>query len=290
VSLVPLLGPGQDLMAQKEPNPLLKNEARRPSASWVPPDIDALVPAVDSQRPCSLPDVLEGAERGIQELLHNLDRFTATEVVDHQNVSSSGKLGKVQERKFNYLVDIAPGANGHVIFNELREPSADDQFPDRTATTGTPSLMLVFHPVYAEDFQMQCDGLGSWQGKPAWQIRFEQRADRGNHMSRVVIGGRSYSIQLRGRAWILADSYHLVHLETDLVNTIPQIRLRIEHMSVDYGPVAFTARKAELWLPLSAELYMDFNGHRFYRRHSFEDFILFSVEVNQRFTAQTYEH
>ena len=72
-------------------------------------------------------------------------------------------------------------------------------------------------------------------------------------------------------------------METDLADTIPAIQLRLEHMNVEYRPVAFPARRTELWLPASAELYLDFAGRRFYRRHSFTDFTLFSVDVQQKF-------
>jgi hypothetical protein len=54
-------------------------------------------------------------------------------------------------------------------------------------------------------------------------------------------------------------------------------------MSVEYRPVAFPSHRVELWLPSGAELYMDFAGHRFYRRHSFTDFQVFFVNVQQEF-------
>jgi hypothetical protein len=220
----------------------------------------------------------------VQELVRNLDRFTATEFVEHQSVSGAGKLGKAQNRKFDYVVSIGPGHGGYLSVQEYRSRAPNpEQFPDQVATEGTPSLVLVFHPLYARDFEMKCEGLSSWQGQPAWQVRFEQRRDRQNHLSNVVVGGRMYSIRLRGRAWILDGSYQVARLETDLADTIPKINMRLEHMTVEYRPVAFAARQTELWLPSSAELYLDFFGRRFYRRHSFTDFTLFSVDVEQEF-------
>jgi hypothetical protein len=50
---------------------------------------------------------------------------------------------------------------------------------------------------------------------------------------------------------------------------------------VEYGPVRFPKSKVEIWLPSSTELFMDFQGHRFYRRHTFTDFNLFSVKIDQ---------
>jgi hypothetical protein len=89
----------------------------------------------------------------------------------------------------------------------------------------------------------------------------------------------TYSVNLRGRAWILADSFQVARLEMDLVKSLPEIRLRLDHQSVEYRPVESAANHLQLWLPSSTELYMDFQGRRFYRRHSFTDFKLFSVDT-----------
>jgi hypothetical protein len=266
---------------------------RLPGDAWAPPDVDARVPPVASGVICPLPTVVAGAGKAVQELVRNLDRFTATEIVQHYSVNGGGKLGKPQNRRFDYVVSISPvspGApggprrNGYLSVREYRSRAPQpEQFPDGVATEGTPSLMRVFHPLYTQDFDMLCEGLGTWKGQAAWQVRFEQRRDRPNHMSNVVVRGRMYNIRLRGRAWILQDSYQLARMEMDLAEPIPPIRLRLQHMVVEYGPVKFPERRTELWLPTSAELYMDFIGRRFYRKHSFSGFTLFSVDVNEEF-------
>jgi hypothetical protein len=221
-------------------------------------------------------------------MMTNLDRFTAVEWVEHQSVNNAGKLGRVEQRKFEYLATTARAPNGLVGVEEFRrEIPKEPQFPDGIATEGTPSLVLVFHPAYVRDFAMVCEGLGSWNGHPAWQVRFEQRRDRPSRLSSTTVHNRFYPVNLRGRAWILADSYEPAHLETDLAETIPAIKLRLQHIAVDYQPVDFTDRHTELWLPASAELYVDTNGKRFYRRHTFTNFTLFSVDVRQQFASGT---
>lgn len=276
------------LVSPSDRIPLPARQLRLPGDTWVPPDIDTTMPSVTQSEACSLPDVLDRAGSRVKEMVLNLDRFTATEFVEHHTVNGAGRLARVQTRKFDYLVSIGPGLGGYLSVQEYRGRTLNAQgFPDQVSTEGTPSLVLVFHPLYAKDFDMKCEGLGTWQGQPAWQVRFEQRRDRQNHLSNVVVQDRMYSIRLRGRAWILADSYQVARLETDLADTIPAIRLRLEHMSVEYRPVAFPGRQLELWLPSSAELYVDFSSRRFYRKHTFKDFTLFSVDVNQQFTDRS---
>ena len=257
--------------------------ARAKADSWYPLDVDKDVPEVASGTACPLNEVLSGAGKRVQELVANVDKFTATEVVEHQGVDPSGQLRAPNIRKYNYLVSIAQMPDGYLNVEEYRDGgSSPDQFPDHIATVGTPTLVLVFHPNHAKDFTMTCEGLGQWQGRPAWQVRFEEHNDRHPAMSALVMSGRAFGLRLRGRAWILADSYQVARLESDLLNEIPEVRLRLQHEDIEYRPVTFSNGKGEFWLPSSTQFYMDFRGHRFYRLHRFTDFQLFSVGVDQK--------
>lgn len=257
-----------------------KADPRKPNEKWIPEDIDRVVPPVKSGVACSLPTVLEGAGQRIVEFVQNVDRFTATEVLLHRPVDRSGRLGRPITRKFDYLVSMATGRSGLLQVDELRNRSHSlELFPGHIATTGTPSLVLIFHPRYIGNFKMQCEGLGEWRGQPAWQVRFEQRADRSNYTLAFFVNNAKYDASLRGRAWILADSFQVARLETDLAESIPRIRLRLNHESVEYRPVISSMNNQQLWLPFSTELYMDFRGQRFYRKHAFTNFKIFSVDT-----------
>jgi len=212
-----------------------------------------------------------------------VDRFTATEVLSHQEVDRSGKPGRPVIVKFDYLVSITEARDGYMNVDELRDRGRSlDRFPAHIATTGTPSLVLIFHPHYTGDFNTSCEGLGEWHGQPAWQVRFEQRVDRPNRTCTFFVDGRSYDVRLRGRAWILASSFQVARLETDLMEPLPKIRLRANHEAIEYSPVSFSGTKLPLWLPSSVELFMDFRGHRFYRKHAFTNFMLFSVDTQSQ--------
>jgi hypothetical protein len=140
-------------------NPVARN-ARTPSSSisatenWLPPDIDRVIPPVGAGVACSLPTVLQGAGQRIQELVKNVDRFTATEVLSHQEVDRSGKPGRPTVVKFDYLVSMTESHDGYMTVDELRDRGRSlDRFPAHIATTGTPSLVLIFHPHYIGDFK-----------------------------------------------------------------------------------------------------------------------------------------
>jgi hypothetical protein len=263
-------------------NPPASNK-RGNADSWAPADIDALQLNVAEGATCSLPDVVSRAGIRVEEFVRNLDRFSATEVIQHQPVNRSGKLQQPEIQKFNYVYSMKEGPDGYMISDEERDLRTNTNgFPDQVATLGSPGLILIFHPNYLRNFRMSCEGLGDWHGEPAWQVRFEELPDRQHRMSQIIMNEKDYPLRLRGIAWILDDSYQIVHMELDLAETIPKIRLRLDHQLIDYHPVSFPQSDATIWLPASAELYLDFRGHRFYRRLSYTNFKLFSVKVEQQ--------
>jgi hypothetical protein len=253
---------------------------------WFPheKDIDRGIPPVTVGVACPLDRVLSETGKRIEELIHNVERFTATEVVEHQNVGRSGRLGRPEVRQFNYLVTMAQRPSGYVNVDEYRNGgSAPDQFPEHIATVGTPSLVLIFHPNNLKNFQMTCEGLGLWHEQAAWQVRFEERRESRNRMSVVELAGSNFGLRLRGRAWILDGSYQVARLESDLADEIPKLRLHLQHQEIEYRPVPLPDAKGLIWLPATTQLYMDFLGHRFYRRHTFTNVKFFSVKVQQTF-------
>lgn len=258
------------------------------SESWLPADATGFSPPVAPGVTCSLPEVLRGAGERIEELVQNVDRFTATEVLSHQAVDHSGKLGRPVNVKFDYLVSITETFNGYFDVDEVRDRGrALERFPAHIATTGTPSLVLIFHPRYIGGFKTTCEGLGEWHGQPAWQVLFEQLPGGENRICSFFVGGRAYDVRLHGRAWILANSYQVARLEADIMQAVPKIRLKVNHEAIEYSPVSFAGNKTSLWLPSKVELFMDFLGHRFYRKHTFTNFLLFSVDTHSQIILPT---
>jgi hypothetical protein len=256
-----------------------------PGELWAPPDVDRTPHQLLPGAACALSEVLAGAAKRIEELIHSVQSFTAIEVLEHQNADRHGILRAPDVRKFNYMVSIKEMRGGFMNVEEFRDGDySAANLPLRTATHGISSIVLIFHPCYVPDFDMVCEGLSNLEGHPVWQIRFEQRKDRPNYVRTYHVNRLRFDIRLRGRAWIRADDFEVVRLETDLADQIPKIHLLTEHLTVEYHPVDFPRGNVRLWLPSRTELYIDYNGHRYRRRHYFTDFKLFSVETRQKIT------
>jgi hypothetical protein len=89
-------------------------------------------------------------------------------------------------------------------------------------------------------------------------------------------------VALKGRAWFVADNYQIMRLQADLIDSIPEIRLTVDHTDIEYGPVHSNSLGTDIWLPHTAELYTDFRGRRIHQRMNYTDYLLFAVDERQK--------
>jgi hypothetical protein len=205
--------------------------------TWLPPDVDERVPPVE-ETACSVDKVVEKAAQRILEFIRDVDRVTATESLTHQSINKHGRASPPVGRKFDYLVSIHEVRPRHLGVTEYRNGGfALNEFPGGIATTGLPALVLIFHPYYAPSYEMTCEGLARLNDQLAWQVHFRQRPDKPNELKTYQSGfhGPSYSVPLKGRAWISAESYQIVRMETDLVMPVSQIQLLAEHTAIEWS-------------------------------------------------------
>lgn len=258
----------------------LENEAEKTAALWIPPDVDDRIPPIEAGVACSTAGVLRGSGARIKRFAANLQKFSATEEVDHYDVDARGRRHRPETKEFDYLVEINSRKGGAFSIDEYRDGSVDPSiFPAGIATEGVPAMALIFHPAFAVDYAFSCEGLGRWGGRPAWQVHFSQRPDRPSRIREYEVRGMIYPLPLKGRAWIDAGTYEPLHLETDLIAPIESIKLTREHIAVTYGLVDFRTGGQEMWLPKTAEIYVNQSGRRYYRRHSFSKFQVYTVET-----------
>jgi len=268
------------------PLPSVHLEMLAPTAGlpkWFPANVDDSIPPVEPAASCPLQQITRQVGQRVQEFVHEVDRFTATESLNHESLNHYGLAVRTEKRTFNYMVSIQEIPPGILDVQEFRDGSTSlDVFPENIATLGMASLVLLFHPTYVSDYDLRCEGLSQHDGRPAWQVHFSQKTNKPGRLRSYSLGNRYFRVGLKGRAWISTDTFQVVRMETDLVKQVPDIRLYAEHQTVEYGPVPFQQKNVTLWLPFNTELYLDYNGHRIHRRHGFTNYLLFSVDERQK--------
>jgi tetratricopeptide (TPR) repeat protein len=257
--------------------------------AWQPPAIDLNKPSVAANVSCPA-DIVEMTGKRVEEFVEDVSRIAAIEHLLHEQLDEMGDAITKETRTFNYVASFNELRHGSIAIDEYRQEHLGmADFPDQISSSGFATLALVFHPKMRDGFEMVCEGLGELRAQPTWLVHFKQREDRPAQMHDYRVGGELYSLKLKGRAWITADKFHIVRIESELVSPMPQIRLAGEHQVVEYGPVPFTKKKVELWLPQSAEIYLDFRRHRYYRKHSFDHYMLFAVDAEEKRKAPAAE-
>jgi len=250
-----------------------------PKENWAPPDVDSVKPFVISGAACSLPKVLGAATKNVLQFVSSLQQFSATEEYQSVEIKRNEQLESPETRKFDYLVTIdEPGP--HIIHvDEIRNagPGAGNML-GILADVGSPGLVLAFHPIFRDDFDWKCEGIGEWKDKPAWVIHFEQRTDRPTSLlAAYETASHEYALPLKGRAWVSQKEAQVLHLDTDLVHPMTKIGLTREHFAIDYGPVSFKSHHVQLWLPEDVDVYYQLKGHFLHHFHHYTDFKLFWV-------------
>ncbi len=251
--------------------------------TWRPPDIDDSKPRLTPEVACPAAKVIDESGKRVQEFVQDLSRFAANEELFHQSIDAFGFATHSETRKYNYVATVSEPEPGSAFIEEYRSDKPEQEgSPDAIASTGFIALALVFHPDMQKDFDLDCEGQTDWHGQATWLVHFRQRHDRRNRMHSYSFGGQGFPVDLKGRAWISADKFQIVRIEADMVKPMPEIQLLSEHQIVEYGPVPFPTKNTTLWLPKTAEIYFDFRKHRYYRRHSFDHYLLFSVDTDEK--------
>jgi Flp pilus assembly protein TadD len=258
--------------------------------AWQPLGVDESAPPVVADTSCPLQQVLERVGDRTQDFVEDAAKFAAIETVSDERLDEMGNIASRDVRKFDYTAAFTRMQANVVHVDEYRRQQYDvDRARDAFVDTGFAALTLVFHPAMRDDFQMRCEGLGSWNGRPAWLVHFQQRDDRPKRMQTFLVDSVPYPVMLKGRAWISADTFQVVRIESELMHPLPQIQLFAEHEIAEYAPVSFPRRQVELWLPKTAEVYLGFRAGRYHRKHSFDHYMLFSVDTEQQ-VRETRDH
>jgi hypothetical protein len=275
-----LLTPLNSLAAQQSGD--VEKKLKNRSVRWDPPALDSPVDALSSSPPCVLGKVLLQAGARANEMVSNLQNFTAQEKIEYQTTDIQNFVKNQGSESFDYVVVFQPSPSGLVI-QEKRNPTHGSTLsPASAQDMGLPEIVLIFLPAMQDDYEMTCEGQAQWKSQPAWLVHFQQRRDRPSRTFSIRVGKDTYPVGLEGRAWISSDSGEIVHMETSTIDGVPASKIHHWYLSINYAPVQFQSQSVKIWLPQTVDGYCDYGDHRTIVYHTFTDFLLFSVQTDQR--------
>jgi VWFA-related protein len=259
-----------------------EKKAKNTALRWNPPALDSAVDSLVSSTPCDVARVLEQAAVRESEQVTNLQNFTAEEKIEYRTSDVQNFIQDSGSESFDYIV-VFQQSPGGLLFQEKRNPRHGSSLsPAATQDMGLPEMVLIFLPNMQDDYEMSCEGAVEWDGQLAWLVHFQQRSDKPSRTYSFRVDGVVYPVGLKGRAWIAADSGQVLHMETSLVEGVPAAKVHRSYLSIDYAPVQFQTQPVRIWLPKLVHGYWDFGDRRTIVHHTFSDFMLFSVQTDQK--------
>jgi tetratricopeptide (TPR) repeat protein len=252
-----------------------------PIRPWGPSDVDTIKPGVAGDVTCSTADVVTRAGKASTEQLGNFDKFMASEHIEHEEIDRDGKPGAVRAHDFSYLAFSYQAKDGQTYLDESRDGGTGiESFPTSIATVGLAGLgAYIFRPGFADALDFTCEGLGQWRGKAAWLMYFRQKPNQRSNLRRWRTKKITVEIPLKGRVWLAATTYQVLHLETDLREPVTELELTREHLAIDYGPVVFRNGQTELWVPWYADMFLELHHRRYHHRHTLSNYTFFAVDT-----------
>jgi tetratricopeptide (TPR) repeat protein len=252
-----------------------------PPSAWGPPGVDEVKPLVAPGVSCPTQQVLQMAGERVKELVDSMSQFSAIEDLLHEQLDRAGNPLTKETRKFNYVASVTEDVPGFLAVDEYRNKRDTlPNLPDHISTQGFMAAALIFHPHAQENFDLTCEGLGQWHGSATWLVHFRQRDDKPKRLEDYREDDQTYGVSQKGRAWINSGNFQIVRVESELANSVRG--LTVQHQITEYGPVQFPKKNVQLWLPQSVDLFLEINKHRYYRRHSFDHYMLFSTNSEQK--------
>jgi hypothetical protein len=131
---------------------------------WHPPDVDEAKPSVATGVSCPLASVLESSGQRVNQLVEDVAKFAAVEVLLHQRLDEFGVPTRTETRKFKYVASITMTEQGFMEVSEYRADRLERGLSGPRCEHRVLGLALVFHPHMQNEFENDLRRVGRLAG------------------------------------------------------------------------------------------------------------------------------
>jgi len=153
--------------------------------------------------PSRLDPLLDRAAATVEKSLAQLSDVACKETVAQKKFGKNGKVEYKENSLFDYVV-LFQSASGEPIMTESRLAKEGPSKPKNVPfllTNGFSTMLLIFHPYYAGDFQFTDLGEESVDGRACVKVHF-QHVKGLRSTTALLLGGREYPLDLQGTALV----------------------------------------------------------------------------------------
>ena len=280
---------------------------------WTPRQIHDC-PFLHKLRPAGsqgqLPMVLERVGQTVSLLLHDFPQIACDETVSEEipaqgptsfapgytpmdmNTGTPGTpnptpvpkaSSTVTHQKFRYIVVPRP-VGAFPAFEEYRTDLKGNLFDASglsdlsMMSSNYTSTCLCFSPADQRDNRFRHFGIQTIRNRECQVVGFAQEPERARRVSRFRTQGESVALWFQGLAWIDAETFQVLRIETWLLVPRKDIGISSQTSTVDFYPVQPSGSEGVLWLPREVTVEAVYRGLKVRNTHHYANFKLFRVE------------
>lgn len=232
-------------------------------------------------------EILAAVGENVSRLFANLLNISAVEKVQLEKLNPGGKADP--SRRFEYLYLCAGAVDkSDPSFDEYRSDAQGHEISQLgldkgyMLTSGFVSAPLIFHPVHQYGSSFRLLGRQKLNGRDTFVMAFEQIPARSRIPGLFQSGRNVQATFKQGMVWIDARNYQIIHLVSDLLTPLPQIKLDKLGTQIDFDKVQLDQKTQAFWLPVQVIVTVHWDGRVLRNTHVYSDFKLFNVRVSQK--------
>jgi hypothetical protein len=180
-------------------------------------------------------------------------------------------------RRFEYVILAEHPPDGGTVFDESRKSLEKNTHAAAPRGIGFGSLWLLFVPSNIPESRFRYLGSQKIDKRPAFVVAFAQDPKLVKMPATITTDTGSLPLLYQGVLWIDQETYKIVRIRTDLLGTLPSIKLWQATSTVNYSEVEIPKFDTPLWLPQSVEIGWDLGGNRLGELHRYSKYRLFTV-------------
>ncbi len=232
----------------------------------------------------SLDQTLANTSKSVERFWDQFSSVTCTESVTQEKLGKEGKIEYRQDSVFDYLILMSLKEDELTVEESrlLQKSEGKAKNLPLLTTRGFPTLLLVFHPYYLEDYRYELDGQEQIGGRTLTRIKFEHIPGK-RSTSALALRGRDYPLDLKGTAWVEPDTGVVRKMSAALVAPLDDLNLKTLNTDVVYEPEKFpNAPDQVFWLPVTATIEVETARQHWRNIHKFTGYKQFSVSSDSK--------
>jgi hypothetical protein len=235
-----------------------------------------------------LNSLLVHTRQSVEVFWSQFESVSCTESVLQEKLGSKNNAEYRQKSTFDYLA-LLHQMKDDISVEESRLRKGKEHNPKNISlllTNGIPTLLMVFHPYYAQSFSYQIEGDEVSGGRKLARIRF-MSIDGKPATTALRLRETNYPLSIQGVAWIDFETGAIQKIAAGLKSPIKELNLKALQMEVAYLPQKFPLKDGAFWLPSIATVKIQSERQQWRNVHQYSDYRLFSVTSDESVFRRT---